>query len=445
MDYKTVMENKVVEYLDASTSIAIDLLRRLVRIPSAEGTGEVIIPAVAKLMRELGADMVDEFLPDIEELRSHPGYSPVHPEHSSTAGGEAPVVVGRFDGLGGGRSLMFYGHMTSGTPAWEPAVVAKMRFDPWGAVVQDGRLYGRGAYNMKAGNAAGLVALQAIRSVGIRLRGDVLFGFNSDEDVGSNGALATVLRGYTADAGINPEPTSLWICPSTGGPMWFRLEVVGRSAFGGWEVGVNAIDKAILVYEAIKEYAGYRKEEAHHPLYDGLVNAAPLGVGVFRAGNWPSNTPEVVIIEGRIGCLPGEDLETIRSEFEGRIARVESKDAWLREHPVKVIWTARWEPVMTDPTHPIVQTACDVYRSVVGEEPTVSGKTAGNDMTKFTLYGGMPSINWGAGGGPFGHRKASETVDSNPGFDEYVSLDSFHTLVKLFAVTLIRWCDVDGG
>ncbi|MGQ0568622.1 MAG: M20/M25/M40 family metallo-hydrolase [Armatimonadota bacterium] len=432
----------VLDALDRTTEERIGLLQKLVRIPSPEGEGKRILGAVASQLERLGAEKVDLFQPDLKVLREHPGYSPSHPDHSSSRGGTDPVLVATYEGAGGGRSIMFYGHMELSTPSWEPAVVAQMTIDPFAGVVRNGRLYGRGAYNMKSGNVAAIFAMALIRRLGIRLQGDVLLNFNTDEDVGSNGALASVLRGYRADGGINPEPTSLWICPTTGGPMWFRIEVIGRSAFAGWSLAVNAIDKAILIYKTVQDYAEYRRKTARHVLYDKLPNPAPLGVGVFRAGNWPSNTPQVAIIEGRIGCLPGEDLAAIREEFEMRIREVSERDGWLRDHPPKVLWTAIWEPVITEIDHPIVTTAASVFRTVTGTAPVISGKTAGNDMTKLTAYGNVPSINWGPIGGPFGYRHGAAADPEAEGFDEYVELSSFHTLTKLYAVMLLEWCGI---
>lgn len=442
MTIPSAMKERILRTIDDQTAARIAFLQELVRIPSPEGEGERIVTHVARRLTDLGADLVDVFRPDPETLRGHPGYSPVHPEHSPTPAGQAPVVVGTFRGTGGGRSLMFYGHLETGTPVWEPAVVNLMRHDPWAAVIEDGKLYGRGAYNMKSGNAAGIMALVCLRQTGIRLQGDVLFNFNTDEDVGSDGALASVIRGYRADGGINPEPSGHWICPTTGGPLWFRVEVTGRSAFAGWALGVNAIDKAIPIYQAIREYADYRKRTARHPMYDRLPNPAPLAVGVLRAGNWPSNIPQLAIIEGRIGCLPGEDLEAVQAEFVARIQAVADGDDWLKANRPRVIWTARWEPCLTPVDHPIVQTAAGVYRNLMGKEPVISGKTAGNDMTKITTYGGVPSINWGPAGGPFGYRHRDTPPPADEPFDEYVVLDSYHDLTALFALTLVEWCGV---
>ena len=416
-------------------------LQELVQIRSPEGEGATILRRVAEILTEKGADEVDFFYPDVDALRQHEGFSPVFAEHSSSPAGSEPVVVGTFKGSGGGRSLMFYGHLESATPSWDPAFVAKMKYDPWAATVAGNKLYGRAAYNMKSGMSAALLAIDCVRRAGVTLQGDLLYNANVDEDVGSNGALASVIRGYRADGGICPEPTGLWICNSVGAPLWFRVDIEGLSTFAGFPGAISAIEKGILVYQAIQEYAEHRRRTARHPMYEHLSNQAPLGVGVFRSGNWPSNLPQNAIIEGRLGKLPGESEEELRAEFEGRIAAVARQDEWLAEHPPTVTWTARWESVTTPTEHPIVQTTVAAYRELLGDEPVVGGKTAGNDMTKIGKYGGVPSVNWGPRGGPHGYRLKGESADADL-VDEYVDLDSYHTLTRLFALTILDWCGV---
>ena len=80
--------------------------------------------------------------------------------------------------------------------------------------------------------------------------------------------------------------------------------------------------------------------------------------------------------------------------------------------------------------------------AINGTEPVVGGKTAGNDMTKITKYGKVPSVNWGPRGGPHGYRLKGEASDDDL-VDEYVDLDSYHTLTQMFALTILDWCGLD--
>jgi acetylornithine deacetylase len=435
------------ERIDTDRDESIEFLRSLVRNPTPEGEGEGLQEGLIPLYRETGADITDLFTLDIEQLSRHPGFSPITHELSSRPIDQKPILVGRFPGQGNGRSLMFYGHLETATPHWEPATVERLKHPPFDAVIDDGKIYGRGAYNMKAGMAAAMMAVRAMRRARIRLAGDVLIHSNLDEDTGSNGALATVLRGYTADAGINPEPTGLWICPATGGPLWFRIVVRGVAAFAGVSyAGVNAIEKGFKVYEAIRSFELMRQADVHHPLFDQLPNPVSTSVGVFRAGNWPANVPEVVTIEGRTGCIPGEDFGKVREAFERQISAVAVADPWLRHHPPEVQWLAHWEACETPTDHPFVKDCTTVFRQVTNSEPIVCAKTAGNDMTKFVTYGKIPSVNLGPCGGPFIYkRKVDLMTQSSPLViepDEYVEIESYITLIKIYASVMASWCGV---
>ena len=439
------LKKRITKVVDEHRGEAVKLLKELVQMPSPEGEGRALQEFIATYFGEMGADKVDLWDIDLKEMAKHPGYSPVLPEHSSRPADEKPVCVGLFKGKGGGRSFGFFGHMESGTPAWEPAIVEKMKYDPFKAVVADGKLYGRASYNMKGGNVAAIMAVKLLREMGIRLKGDVFIQTNLDEDTGSNGALAAVLRGYRADGGICPEPTGMWICPATGGPLWFRVIVRGVGGFAGTSRGeANAIDKGIKIYQAIRDFETYRQMTKSHPLFSDLPNQVPLAVGVFRAGNWPSNMPAICTLEGRIGCLPGEDFDGLKKEFESQIDHCAQADPWLRHNPPKVEWMARWEACETDPDHPFVRTVAHAYASIMGEDPVICAKTAGNDMTKFRIYGNVPSVNLGVKGGPFKYRRKFDPPEpADPTEDEYVDLESFYDLIKIYMVTLLEWCGYD--
>src|SRR5690625_6866248 len=94
-------------------------------------------------------------------------------------------------------------------------------------------MYGRGVTDMKGGNIALLMALEAIKSVAVPLKGDIIFQSVVEEESGGAGTLDAILKGYKADAAIIPEPTNMKIFPKQQGSKWFRLIVTGRTAHGG--------------------------------------------------------------------------------------------------------------------------------------------------------------------------------------------------------------------
>ena len=144
-----------------------------------------------------------------------------------------PSVVGIARGSGGGRSLMLNGHIdTVGTEGMER---------PFEPVVRDGRLYGRGGYDMKAGVAACMLAAQRLAGEG--LAGDVIVTAVADEEYASIGT-QSVLKRWQADAAIVTEPTGLRVCVAHKGFVWAELETRGRAAHGSRpSEGVDAISR----------------------------------------------------------------------------------------------------------------------------------------------------------------------------------------------------------
>jgi acetylornithine deacetylase len=159
-----------------------------------------------------------------------------------------PLTVGLFRGTGGGRSLLINGHVDVVSPGEHE----RWASPPFSAEIRDGRIYGRGAVDMKGGVGAALFALEAIRACEIELAGDVIFEAVPDEETCAMGTIAAIARGYRADAGLVPEPTRLNLWIATRGLLHGTLTVPGRSAHAEmnqppWQEGggVNAIQKTM--------------------------------------------------------------------------------------------------------------------------------------------------------------------------------------------------------
>ena len=200
-----------------------------------------------------------------------------------------------------------------------------------------GLLYGRGACDMKGGLASRISALRALGELGVELDGDVTVAATVGEEDGGVGALATILRGYRADAALICEPTRLRLVPAQGGALVFRLVVEGRATHAALRSrGVSALEKSLPFFEDLRELERERAATVGHPLFDILEDKAPINVGIVQSGNWPVTVPEPLVAEVRVGLVPGEDLAALRSSLSERIARVAGRDPWLREHPPRI-------------------------------------------------------------------------------------------------------------
>jgi acetylornithine deacetylase len=425
-----VVEEGVLGYLDSRGDEIVDFLRRLVGIPSVVGLEGEAQKFMYHTFRDMGLE-VDMWEPDINELKKHPAFFETT-SFRKYGYKDRPNVIGKLRGVGGGRSLFLCGHIDVVSP--EP--VGAWSYPPWGGVVVDGKMYGRGAADQKGGIAAMTYALKSIMDLGIKLKGDVLIGTTiEEEDGGVGGALATVLKGYRADAAILTEPGGNRIGVASAGVLYFRVKVMGRTAHASRaHLGVNAIEKAFLIYRALMELNVERQRRVRYVYAENEAphmrgRATTINVGVVRGGDWPSTVAGWAELECRVGWPPGESVGDVRREIEAKVMEVAMGDSWLRDHPPIIEWFG-WcaEPSEQDVNNPIVKLVKSTAEEVLGEKVVFAGGSAGLDTRHFILYGGMPAITFGPEG------------ENTHGVDECVNLDSVIKTSKVLALVLLRWC-----
>jgi acetylornithine deacetylase len=396
-------------------------LQQLVRIPSQTGFEGQAQEAMASLMRSHGLE-VDVWEPDPALLEPH--------SESVTIGNgfvNRPNVVGVCRGLGNGQSLILNGHIDTvevGNPAaWH--------YSPLGAEIANGRLYGRGACDMKGGLVANLFALRALKHAGLVPAADVIVQSTVSEEDGGAGALAAIRRGYAADGALISEPTNLAIVPAQGGSLMFRMQVSGLSAHACMrDEGVSAVEKFAFLHRGLLDFEARRNARVTHPLYAGMQNKVPINIGTVKAGSWPSSVPESLVAEGRAGLVPGEDLSTFKSEFAGEIAELASADDWLRDHPPLLTWLdGQFAPAGIAVDSPLVRTLSEAWTASTSSPPRLEAVTYGADMRHFVHTGGMPCVMFGAGDVRLAHAP-----------DESIPLDDLFMAITSTAVFIAEWC-----
>jgi acetylornithine deacetylase len=412
------------EWMEHHREEGTKLLQTMVRFPSTQGNEKEAQLLIHKTLHEMRME-IDWWEPDGETLEAHPYfYSP----RSRFTG--SPNVVGVLKGSGGGRSIILNGHVDvvpEGNRAqWDD--------DPYSGKVVDGKLFGRGATDMKGGIVSLLLAVRAVQGLGLNLKGDIIFQSVIEEESGGAGTLAAILKGYKADAALIPEPTNLRIFPKQQGSMWFRIEVKGRSAHGGTRYeGVSAIEKSMKVMQHIQELEKLRNAGIVDPLYAQNPIPIPINIGVIQGGNWPSSVADTVTLEGRMGIAPEEKLENAKEEMLLWMKRLEEKDSWFETHPPIVEWFgARWVPGSVDPGHEFMQVLMQQYKEVRSEEPIVEASPWGTDGGLLTRLGETPCIVFGPGITQFAHYP-----------NEHIVLDHVFEAAEMIALTLIHWCGFD--
>ncbi|TFD80069.1 M20/M25/M40 family metallo-hydrolase [Cryobacterium fucosi] len=293
-----------------------------------------------------------------------------------------PSIVGIFRGTGGGRSLMLNGHL-------DTVGVTGYRGDPFSGERRGGRVLGRGAFDMKGGVAAILVA--AARASVTGLSGDVIVTLVADEEFGSLGTME-VLRGFRADAAIVAEPSELGLTLAHRGFAWFELSLSGLAAHGSQpERGVDAIAHAGLVLRALDELREQIEAGPGHPLLGhGTVRVAKISGGTDAATVAAACT---LTIERR--TLPGETPIDVEAELLDLLAAIAGRTAGFSFRLIRLVARAAFE---ADPEWPIVRLARAEADRVLGHPPATRGEPFWTDAG-LLHEAGIPCLVLGVAGG----------------------------------------------
>jgi acetylornithine deacetylase len=410
--------------IDARRVELVALTQRLIQIESVTGNEGAIQGFIADELARMGL-AVDVWTPDLAALSTHPAYFPV----AGLDFTRRPNVVGIWKGTGGGRSLLVNGHVD--TIPIEPA--ARWTHGALSGGEERGRVYGRGASDMKGGLAVMTMAVRVLQDLGLRLRGDVILEYVVDEELTGYGTLAAVQRGYRADAGISLETSDLHVQPACIGRLWFTVTLKGLAVgiSRHWE-GVSAIDMGLLVVQAIKELERRRRADLRHPLYPDNRSALPCVVCMFHAGTFPSAVPDSAVLRGSLGLLPQENVKEVQRQVTDQILRVAEADPWLRGHPPVVEFKevgADGAEIPVD--HPIVRTVCAAFRAVTGSAPTVGGRTGGADTRYLIKHGQTPTVIFGPG-----------VTSEMHAVNESVPIANLVTATKTLALAIAEWCGI---
>lgn len=420
----TDARQKVLAAVDANRDKAVKFLQQIVSIPSVTGDEGKIQKFLSDYMKKFGLD-VDMWESDWQALKKHPGYIPVDLGYEGR-----PNIVATWKGTGGGRSLLLNGHTdvipVGNGEGWSD--------DPWSAKIKEGRIYGRGSCDMKSGVASHIMAVELLKAMGVKLKGDVLINVVIDEEVSGHGTLDTVIRGYKADAGISGETSGLAVQPACIGRIWFEIEIQGKAAgIQRRYQGVSGIELGYKITKAVEALEAKRVASVKHPLYPIPIDALPCMIGAFQSGSFPSSFPATCLLKGSMATVPGEDHEGVKRSLVEHVARAAAEDPWMKDHPPKVRFVgydAQASEIQHD--HPIVQTLCRNFKEIAGRDPEISGRQGAADTRFLNLYGQTPTVIFGPG--------STAVMHSD---DEYVAVEDYLTAIKVMALSICDWCGVD--
>jgi len=416
----------ILEACDALREDSLRMLERLVRCASTLGREQSALEEMARIYEDMGLE--PRRVPvDVDALKGHPGFSP---PLMSYEGRDNVVAVHRPRGTKG-RSLVLQGHVDVvpegaedewTTPPFEPAI-------------RGGRMYGRGAGDMKAGIISYVTAFRALKEAGLQPAAEVQMQSVIEEECSGNGALACMVAMPKADAVIIPEPgpglPALYSAEV--GVVWAFVTVTGRPAHvRDKQAGVNAIEAAMAIWSRFEAYEREMNRAEHiHASFRGVNHPVNVNLGTIEGGEWNSSVATRARLGLRVGVMMGNTADRVRADIE-RIVDAARDDGALRGAKVKLEFRGfHADPCVFDMQAPIVRIAMRSYAEVTGNELRQYPATGLTDGRFFQLYQGRPVACFGP------------DAQEIHGIDESVGIDSIHDITRAIALSIAEWCGVE--
>lgn len=352
-----------------------------------------------------------------------------------------PQLVARLPGRGGGHSLILNGHVdVASTAADEPWTAP-----PFRPVRREGRIYGRGATDMKGGIAAALVALEtAVATLG-RPRGDIFAQFVTGEEMGEAGTLTAIEHTPRADLALVLEPSSGGVSIGQGGVVTGWITIQSPQTFhdalrrrmihaGGGVHGASAIEKMVVVLQALQALERHWAVVKSHPGFP--AGTTTINPAAIEGGRHPAFIADRCALWITVHFYPGETMEGVTREIETVVRAAAAADPWLRDHPPVFRWGGRsmiedrgevFPAFETPADHPGTALVAQAHADVCGTAPEY--RTSGGVCDAGWLADrGIPAVVYGPGGWGQAHA-----------VDEYVALDDLARCARVYARVIAGW------
>ncbi len=419
------LRDRILRAVDEGFDDQIAYTQKLVSFASQRGEEFAIQDFIFNDLKARGLKM-DRFEMDEAALTAHEGGAPFSASHS-----RVPIVVGiHHPRAETGRSLILQHHLDvvplGPTDMWTTA--------PYGGQVVGDWLYGRGSGDMKAGAAANVFALEALKRIGLQPAATVYLQSVVEEESTGNGAMQTYLRGYTADAALIPEPEGNALVRAGLGVLWFEVELRGIPVHvREMGEGANAIDAAYRVIGALREIERDWNAERHdHPAVDGDDHPINLNIGIIEGGDWGSSVPAWCRFQVRVAIYPGQKAREKFNEISTRILAFAREDRFLAQNPPRLTQNGfNAEGYILEPGSEAEAVLERAHESAFGAPLERIMTPAYLDARVYALYNRIPTLCYGP---------ISRGIH---GFDECVSLSSLRDITKSMALFIAEWCGTE--
>ncbi|MEI4472360.1 M20 family metallopeptidase [Frigidibacter sp. MR17.24] len=345
-------------------------------------------------------------------------------------------AIGTLKGTGGGRSLMYNGHVDT-NPVTEGWTV-----DPWGGLVDDRFIYGIGVSNMKSSNAAFFCAVRALQAAGVKLKGDVILTYVVGELQGGVGTEAFLRDGIRADYFINGEPSDLVAVTMHAAALKFQIELTGDTRH--LSKREEAVDALVAGCDLVGRLNAMTFSGAAS---DDHASVNRCHVGVFKAAlgreleEWrPPQVADFCVLKGSSRYAPGQTRDSVLADMEVELASLRERFPGLKTRLISMDTMeekglALMPPYEVRRDSPIVTAINAAYRTVRGEDqptgPITPTRFYGSDAGHLCALGGMEGIVCGSGG----------RYNTMP--DERVDIADYLDLIRVYMLTIMDICGVD--
>ncbi len=322
----------------------------------------------------------------------------------------------------GGRTLIFNGHLDV-VPAGDPS---QWKYPPFQGKLAKGRIYGRGASDMKGGIASFIHALSMIDRSKIHLhQGAVVLHLVSDEESHGRQGMGFLTRkgGIQGDAVLVGEPTDLQPVIAHKGALWLRIFTLGKSAHSARpHLGVNAIEKMAKLVDRLNSIP----LDKEHP----LLGKPTLSIGSIRGGTKINIVPDRCEIEVDRRMLPGEKKEEVLKEMKETLDSLQLQDPLFQYRMEEIDFA---EPSQVDPGEEIVRMGVESIQEVVGEKPSLRAFSGFTDSRFYINQCHIPALILGPGG-----TNQIHTTDESVGVDALVHAAHIYALIVINYLTKER-------
>jgi len=392
----------------------VDFVKELIRVKTVE-TEAPVVPVITEKMKRIGM-----------EIEVYETFNPRFPEN------KRPCILGTLRGKNEKPLLCFNGH-TDVVPVEFPE---KWTHDPFDPVVDRGRVYGRGACDMKGGLGSMIMAAQALVDAKIELTGTLVVAAVPGEETDGWGSESIVKR-RDWDAVVIGEPTELSVNPACNGISTFWIKVNGKSAHASMpEKGTNAIDKMLKIMNALEEYK-QKLSRRVHPL-----TGTPPFVYCMLRGGWRS---VIVADECRLHVtthlVPGETIEARFAEILEILGNLKKEDPEFQCElvdsyddpiilplPKKGPRRARLNPTEIPVDEPIVRALLNASKYALGRQLPIKGNRYACDSPYFVNEGKIPTLAFGPG-----------CIDQAHTYDEYVEVKQLVEATEVYALGAVGY------